>query len=387
MNFNSQNLLIMRTTTNFNFYCRASKANKEGLAPIELSIIINGQRHFYNLALKCSPKAFNGRRMPKDVQEYLDITRANINQCIIELARQRVALTADNMHSIIKNGCVITYSIEQLFKDYDDVCLGADMETNHKRKYTLVRDLFFEVVDKNREADSITNADILAFKSVLYKRMKETTAAGYMSRLKGYMNFGMNNQKLHTDPFAGIRIKRVEKEVETITEEELNRILNKNITNERLCKVRDLFAFSCGTGLAFADVADLRPEDFSEQGGRTCIFKQRHKTGVNFYSVLLPFAKTIAEKYNYDFSDIMLSNQKMNSYLKEIQCICGVTSVESLHFHLARHYYATNAINAGVPLEVVQKLVGHKRIQQTIHYAKMMKKTVVKSVLEHIDIL
>ena len=132
--------------------------------------------------------------------------------------------------------------------------------------------------------------------------------------------------------------------------------------------------------MAFADIRALQPTDFQEKDGKIYINKQRQKTGVKFFSVLLPFAANIIKKYNYDLTKLKLSNQKCNSYLKEIQDLCNITSVDSLHYHLGRHYYATNAINSGVPLEIVQKLVGHSNIKQTQHYARLMETTILDRV-------
>lgn len=374
----------MRNTFSFGFYCRQSKANKENLAPVELSIIVNGSRHFFTLPVRCTPKSFNGKRKPKEVQDYIDAMRTNLNGYLADMASEGIPLTADTLQSIIRNGGIPSYTIADLFKDYEKVLekrIDVDMDFNHFRKYTLVRDMFFEVVDKNKEAKLLSNDDILTFKTLCAKRLSESTMAGYMSRLKAYITYGLNNAKLTINPFQGVKIKRVEKPVETITEEELNRIYKKDLHNDRLNKVRDLFCIASGTGLAFADVMELQPEDFRfEEDGKVMIIKERQKTGVTFYSVLLPIAKEIVERYNYDLSSLKISNQKTNSYLKEIQDLCNITSVESLHFHLARHFYSTYAINSGVPLEVVQKLVGHKRIQQTLHYAHLMKSTILTQV-------
>lgn len=373
----------MRNTISFAFYCRESKTNKNGQAPVELSVIVNGKRHYLNLSLKCDPKEFNRKRRPQIIEDYLTATRQNINTYLVEMAQQGKAVTADALAAIIRTGGVHTYTIADLFADYEKILekrIGVDMDINHFRKYTLVKDMFFQVVDKTREANTVCNADVLKFKAYIAGKLTESTQAGYMSRLKAYIRFGMANQKITTNPFEGVKIKRVEKPVVTIEKADIETIIAKAMPNERLNRVKELFLFSCGSGLAFADVCSLSPADFTEQDGKVCIFKARRKTGIKFYSVLLPFAAEIARKYSFDMSCLMLSNQKCNAYLKEIQTICDITSVDSLHFHLARHYYATNAINSGIPLEVVSKLVGHSNIKQTQHYAKLMESTIISEV-------
>lgn len=373
----------MRNTCSFQFYCRASKMNKNGLSPIEVSLSVNGKRNFFNLPIKCSPIDFNKKRRPHNIDKYLITMTNNINEYIIQLAEEGIPLTVNNLHNAIRTGGVRTYTIEELFKSYEKILeqrIDIDMCLEHYRKYTLTRDMFFQVVDKNREASSITNEDILTFRNYIATKLSPSTQSGYMSRLKAYMRFAINNNKLHTNPFEGIKIKKVTKPVETITKDELNRIINKDFGNKRLNNVKELFLLSCGSGLSYADIIQLEPSDFIRKENKVCIFKERQKTGVKFYSVLMPFAVDILNKHNGDISSLKLSNQKLNSYLKEIADLCNITTVDSLHFHLARHYYATNAINSGVPLEIVQKLVGHSKITQTQHYAKLMEDTIIREI-------
>ena len=108
------------------------------------------------------------------------------------------------------------------------------------------------------------------------------------------------------------------------------------------------------------------------------MFKERRKTGVKYYSVLLPCAIEIAEKYNYDLPRI--SNQKANEALKLIADYIGITSVDSLHFHLARHYYAMTLLQNSVPITTLQKCLGHKSIAMSMHYAHAVENTIVKEV-------
>ena len=139
-----------------------------------------------------------------------------------------------------------------------------------------------------------------------------------------------------------------------------------------------MFIFACGSGLSFCDCMALKQADFVEKDGKLCIFKERKKTGIKFYSVLLPWAVDIYKKYGGDFSSIKISNQKTNSYLGEIKDICGID--KHLHFHLARHFYGMYMLNNKVPLTTVSKLLGHSNTTQTQHYAKALETTILDDV-------
>ena len=366
----------MRTTFNLSFGTRLSKANKQGLSPIELTITINGERRTINLPVKANAKS-NWQKANKD---YLKAVELKIDKLVREFADNELTLTADELTEAYKRGYVKRcYTIEDLFADYLEIMKDKSTRDSYN-KYQRVRDRFFELVDRTKPANSITNYDIMRYKAKIDKLYQEGPATGYMTKLKSYIRFGLDNGKLNSNPFAGIKIKKVNKPVETITEQELNSILNKQIDNPRLNKIRELFCFACGTGLSFADITNLKPEDIKEIDGKLVIIKDRQKTGVKFYSVLMPWAVEIANKYHNDLTQLFISNQKTNNYLKELADICKVSSVPSLHFHLARHYYLTYAINHNIPLEIVQHLAGHSNIKQTEHYAKMMTSTILSSV-------
>ena len=160
-----------------------------------------------------------------------------------------------------------------------------------------------------------------------------------------------------------------------LTEEELSAIMNRKFTLKRLEQVRDLFVFSCFTGLAYIDVYSLRErhirKSFDEQ---LWVMKKRKKTGIQSNILLLDVPKMILNKYKDKLPDGMvlpvLSNQKMNAYLKEIADLSGIE--KNLTFHLARHTFATTVtLSKGVPIETVSKMLGHTNMKTTQIYARI----------------
>jgi site-specific recombinase XerD len=218
---------------------------------------------------------------------------------------------------------------------------------------------------------------ISGFYADLASKYEDSTSGGMMTRLKTVIKFAISNGKLQKDPFADVRINKGEKEVEFLTESEISVIRMKKMHTERLEKVRDLFLFQCFTGLAYVDLAELRKEDYQKNDlGQVYIRKKRSKTGVAFTTVLFEDAIKIAEKYDYELP--VLSNQKYNTYLKEIQDICGIT--KPLHTHIGRHTFCTYMLNKGVSMDVVAKMAGHTTTKLTRHYAKLLDQTVFNAV-------
>ena len=164
-----------------------------------------------------------------------------------------------------------------------------------------------------------------------------------------------------------------------LTEEEIGKLLRKNFTISRLELVRDIFLFSCFTGLAYIDVTALKPEHIVTLNGVQWIISKRIKTGTPINVILSPAAKMLIKKYendprrkNHIFPNY--SNQKTNLYLKEIATACGID--KELTFHMARHTFATLTLSKGVPIESVSRMLGHTNIKTTQIYARITNKKI-----------
>jgi site-specific recombinase XerD len=175
------------------------------------------------------------------------------------------------------------------------------------------------------------------------------------------------------------------KEVERafLVEEEIQAIVSKEFATERLNQVKDIFLFSCFTGLAYIDVKKLTKNNITIGiDGEKWIYTNRQKTDTRSNIPLLPMAEEIIAKYKEHPQCVnegkllpVLSNQKMNAYLKEMADLCGIN--KELTFHIARHTFATTVtLTNGVPIESVSKMLGHKNLRTTQHYAKILDRKV-----------
>lgn len=187
----------------------------------------------------------------------------------------------------------------------------------------------------------------------------------------------INENIITQSPFLGIKYSIEQVNPTFLIEEEVLAIWNKKIDIKRIEQVRDIFVFCCLTGLAFVDCYNLSTNQIQQNAkGEWFIRRKRQKTKIEAIIPLGSIAIKILEKY--DFQLPILSNQKMNAYLKEIQEICGISKL--LTFHVSRHTAAVMLLNRGVSLHVVSKILGHSNVVMTQHYAKLLENTIINEV-------
>lgn len=211
------------------------------------------------------------------------------------------------------------------------------------------------------------------------RKCQHNTTIKYLTYFKKIVLLCVKRRWLRQDPFSEFSLAKRYTERPYLTERELVTIAQKIFPTDRLSIVRDVFLFSCYTGLAYADVQKLkRSEIVVGFDGEKWIDTTRQKTNSISKIPLLPVSQSIIAKYDDHPVCLVkgtvlpiLSNQKMNAYLKEIADTCGIN--KNLTFHVARHTFATTVtLGNGVPIESVSKMLGHKNLKQTQHYAKIL---------------
>lgn len=205
--------------------------------------------------------------------------------------------------------------------------------------------------------------------------MSVASAWGYMKILRTYIHDAIVREIIDKDPSAGIKVKKGDYEqTRWLTEEELHKIEDAEMPNGSLARVRDLFIFGCYSGLAYSDLMDFNPEKLEKDGDYIFIYGRRIKTGQEYVVLILPKAKEILEKYEYNLPKY--SNQQYNKRLKLVAKAAGIDKEISSHW--ARITFGFMALNQGVRIEVVSKAMGHATISETQRtYSRILKKTVV----------
>lgn len=366
----------------FSFLCRPSKADRYGQAPIELSIIINGKRTYIALPMKSNPTDFQRKMFTKRNNEILAYTsniRTQLTKYCVEMMAKGIEVTAMSLKDYFKNGGKsTTYQLHNLCDEflafYQKKCSVGVVGEKAIRKYELAVEKFNEFVG-DIEANAVTPTQIEEFKLELTKTYEPTTVSHILGKVKSVFIFAVNNGKIKANPFNLITIGKNTKEVEKLDDEDVEKLEKTTFDIERLNKVKDMFLFQVYTGLSYSDMTQIEANDIQQDNGMYYVRKKRQKTGVIFFTVFDGNAMAILKKYDYNMN--IMSNQKCNSYLKEIQDICKIQ--KPLHTHIARHTAATRMLNNGIPIEVVSKVLGHTNIRQTQHYAKLLDKTVLEA--------
>jgi integrase len=211
------------------------------------------------------------------------------------------------------------------------------------------------------------------------RKCDHNTTIKYLSNFRKIVNICIKSGWLDRDPFVGFKMTKREVERPFLTDDELNRIIEKKFIMPRMSQVRDIFVFCCYTGLAYADVKKLTADEITIGiDGERWIWTNRQKTDTASRIPLLPQALEIMDRHKNDPQCLnqgrvlpVLSNQKMNSYLKEIADACDIK--KKMTFHTARHTFATTITLANdVPMETVSKLLGHRNLKTTQHYGKIL---------------
>tara|TARA_Y100000389_G_C17465940_1_gene525524 strand:+ start:1721 stop:2962 length:1242 start_codon:yes stop_codon:yes gene_type:complete len=263
-------------------------------------------------------------------------------------------------------------------------------------KYERVARIFKEFLNlkhniNNIETDKITDVLIYGFDDYLrYERPNignkgvcNNTAVKYLSNLKTIFDFSVKRRYILRNPFNIYEEKLEEVETVFLDPIEFSKLKEAILPTNKLNTVRDIFLFSCYTSYAPVDAMNLTLDNLDlDMDGEKWIRTRRQKSKVKSDIIILPPVREIINKYKNDPRCIekgnllpRYSNQKMNQYLKEIANICKIK--KHLTWYVSRHTFATTVcLNNKIPLEYISKMMGHRKITQTQHYAKLLDETV-----------
>lgn len=388
----------MRQTISVKFFARTDRAKEDGLVPIFMRIGIGLKR--INIITKIYVK-------PADwsVQNCKLKTNNEESRRINKMLEAFKLKAFDHQRELMTEGKEVSLenikakwygtSIEkprmlmEVFKQHNDQMKALinqefspltferyETSFRHTQEYMRWKYQIDDIDIKQLNYEFISNYE---FWLKSERKCDHNTTVKYLSNFKKIVHICIKNGWLDRDPFVGFKMTKREVERPFLVEEELTRIIEEDFKMPRLRQVRDIFIFCCYTGLAYADVKKLTREEITTGiDGEKWIWTSRQKTDTTTRVPLLPRALAILDRYKEDHQCLnkgrllpVLSNQKMNNYLKEISDACEIT--KKMTFHTARHTFATTVtLSNGVPIETVSKMLGHRNLKTTQHYAKIL---------------
>ncbi|MBU2903624.1 site-specific integrase [Arenibacter algicola] len=379
------------------FYLKGKHFQKDVKVPIYLRLTVNGQRTELSISRKVDPEKWNARTgkmkgtnlEANELNSYLDTVRNKINKIHAQLIDENKPFTSSDIKNLYVGKGEKLKMLIKLFDEHNqqmEKLVGIEFALGTYKRYHTTRSHVAEYVKSEYRKNDIPvrDVDLKFIKGFEYflkitKECNHNSALKYVNNFKKIIRIAVGNDWISKDPFYNYKVQFKTVEREFLSKEELQALIDKEIEGDRLNVVRDMFVLCCFTGLAYVDIQSLRPDEIyqNEEGG-FYIKSKRTKTDTGFTIPLLPTAVAIIEKYkdhpkvvNKDCVIPVLSNQKSNSYLKEIADRCNIK--KNLTTHLARHTFATTVtLTNGVPIETVGKMLGHKNLRTTQHYAKII---------------
>ncbi len=385
----------------FIFFLKKSKAYKEGPVPIYLRITVDGKRAEISIKREADPNNWNSKagrlngksESVRQFNSYLDTLQSKLYDAHQSLIRDNKMITAEALKNRYTGASEKQRMLMEIFQKHNDEVealidkgFAAGTVERYKTSLSHTRDFIkwkFRISDidiRDIGHEFITDYDFYLRSE---RKCANNTVIKYIKNFKKIIRICIANGWLDKDPFIKYKPKLTEVERHFLSAEELLVLSEKVFVIDRLSQVKDIFIFSCYTGLAYVDVTKLTPSNLVIGiDGKHWIKTHRTKTDTPSNIPLLPPAMEIINKYKDHPAAVnkgrllpVLSNQRMNAYLKEIAIICEIQ--KELTFHIARHTFATTVtLSNGISLESVSKMLGHKNMRTTQHYAKILDKKV-----------
>lgn len=379
---------MIRSSFSIMFYIKRTKPLKNQEVPIYIRITVDGGRAEISVKRSVIPKLWNQRKgnvesfapHGNETNQYLEQVRYLIYKYHKELLDKNLPVTAQSIKKAYLNqNPEANMAILKVYQEHNEnlkLLIGRGIaEGTYERHVTSRKHLESFIQEAYGRKDfgfnEVNHAFLVKYEAFLRtsRNCCNNTSIKYIKNFGKIIRYALCNDWIRVNPFRNLKYRLDEVDKPFLTQPELIKLINKCIPITRTAQVRDIFVFCCFTGLAFIDVKSLSQKDI-EYGndGTIWIRKQRHKSKQWAHIPLLPIARQIIEKYSLQHDCVrkgvllpVLSNQKMNSYLKEVGDLCEIR--KNLTTHCARHTFATTVTLANkISMESVSKMLGHSSL-------------------------
>ena len=375
------------------FYIRRAQMNKQGECAVMCRLTIRGERENFSTRVYTTPEIWDsksGRIMGRsskimEQNKVLNDLQVTLSRHYYDIEQRNGYVTAEMVKNAYMGVTAKAESLIPIYKEFLEETKSLVGIQKSQKTYDKYDRCFRRVVEFMKSKYKISDIPLRDLKPMFLvdfevflatkKNCAPNTIYKFLQLLRMPIIKAQKMGIIFKDPYDGYKMKKEQVDRGYLKEDDVLAIASKEITIKRLDVVRDLFIFACYTGLAYSDLAALKPENIQKMfDGKMWIVTHRQKTKTNVNVPLLGPAQRILDKYAGTLPEgqvlPVISNQKCNSYLKEIADICEIE--QKLTFHLARHTFATTmTLGKGVPIESVSKMLGHTNIATTQIYARI----------------
>lgn len=384
------------------FYTSKRKSDNIDNAVILCRLSYNKKRKQFSTGLFINPDYWNSKKQKVEpcedstyFNQQLSLIKNKLNQAFLFLQVQGESFTVHDIY--LKYKGETTSKEKGVIETYKEYCdrisklVGKDIQEVTYKKYLEsgrhLQDFIkhkFKVSDTQIKAVKASLLEDYEYFLNTEKNMAQSTLNKAIQRFRRVVKYAISQEYLGKDPFILYKPKSVKKPIVFLDKRELELLETKVFEIDRLNRVKDLFVFCCYTGLGFTEMINLRKDHIKPDGeGNLWVHIDRKKTYRNYQIPLLPQAKEILDKYqdaHQVYALPRMCNQPFNAYLKESAALCGIK--KHLTHHVARKTFATTILLYNdVPIEVVSKLLGHRKLQTTQdHYGEILHQRLLKEV-------
>lgn len=380
------------------FVLRLNKLNKNGMCPINVRITYQGIRKENATGCFVDPKLWDSKKQlivsksshAINTNSQLELIKQKVRNSYLSLLLEMEIFEVDDIYSkylgkpLKESEFLVNYFQKFLDKIYKLIGKDIKVATWKKYNYACIQTSSFikwKYKKNDISMDKLTLQFLLDFEYYLktQKNQSQSTINKTIQRFRKLIKIAVAEAVLDKDPFLLFKPKKIRKEIIFLTTDELKSLVEVSLFQKRLQFVKDLFVFCCYSGLAFNEMASLEKKHLQVGfDGMNWIQMKREKTQRQISIPILPIAQDIIDKYtsNKELLFPKISNQKFNSYLKEIAAISGIE--KNLTHHIARKTFASTVLLYNdVPMEIVSELLGHSNMIITQEsYGKVVQKKV-----------
>ena len=386
----------MRSTFKILFYINKQKTKTDGKTAIFCRVTIDGRSAVMTTGEECLPSEWNsgqGTTGEKKINQRLAAFRGSVEKTYAEMLTKDGVISAELLKNRLQGTAAAPTTLLAMSEaELQSVkaCIGRSRSEGTYRNHTYSDKMLREWIEskgrKDMPIDAVTNGMFEEFRFYLKKkRFTAKTVNRHLCWLSRLMYRAISKRIIRYNPFEDAIYEKEERKIRFLQKSDVAKLMALKVNDREAEQARQMFLFSCFTGLAIADMERLKFSHIQTAAdGRRYIRKERQKTKVESVVPLHPITEAILSRCREEQTvkkkgdDLVFprscSRSTMNNKLSTVGLACGIR--QRLSFHMARHTFGTLSLSAGIPIESIAKMMGHASISSTQIYAQVTDKKI-----------